>query len=154
MRLRVLRDGKWVATPFSGPLAAGPQTLHLERREADRQALDGAYAAVIEATDAVGTSTISLPFLLDAHAPAIKLYARPPRIWVSEAATVTVRVNGSLRRLEAPRPRVPGAQRHQAWSGRSSPSPATRPATRPSSAGRSARRRLAERAPGSRPAGQ
>ena len=29
----------------------------------------------------------------------IKLASRPPRLWVSEAATVTVRVNGALRRL-------------------------------------------------------
>ena len=39
--------------------------------------LDGSYAAVIDATDAVGTATVSLPFLLDAHPPVVKLAARP-----------------------------------------------------------------------------
>jgi hypothetical protein len=64
--------------------------------------IDGPYTAVVEAADTVGNSTISLPFVLDSHAPTIKLAARPPRIWVSEAAAVTARVNGSLRRLAAP----------------------------------------------------
>jgi hypothetical protein len=102
VRLRVLRDGKWVATPFTGPLPAGPQTLGWNGARRAGRTLDGPYSAVVEAADAVGTSTISLPFVLDSHAPTIKLAARPPRIWVSEAAAVTARVNGSLRRLVAP----------------------------------------------------
>jgi len=100
VRLRVLRDGKWVATPFAGPLAAGPQTISWNGAKRVGVARDGSYAAVIEATDTVGTTSISLPFLKDIHAPTIRLYARPPRLWLSEGATVTARVNGSLRRLE------------------------------------------------------
>ena len=61
------------------------------------------YTAVLEVTDAVGTSQVTLPFTLDRHAPSLKLLSRPLRLRVSEAATVTVRVNGSLRRLAAPR---------------------------------------------------
>ena len=38
---------------------------------------------------------------MDARAPVVRLLARPPRLWVSEPATLTVRVNGSLRRLVA-----------------------------------------------------
>jgi hypothetical protein len=104
VRLRVLRDGKWVATPFSGQLPAGPQSVRWDGTKRVGRALDGPYAAVIEATDAVGTSAISLPFLFDSRAPVMKLAARPPRIWLSEAAALTVRVNGSLRRLEATGP--------------------------------------------------
>jgi len=104
VRLRVLRDGKWVATPFSGQLPPGAQSLSWDGTKRIGRALDGPYAAVIEATDAVGTSAISLPFLFDAHAPVIKLAARPPRIWLSEAAAVTLRVNGALRRLLATGP--------------------------------------------------
>jgi hypothetical protein len=59
---------------------------------------------VLEVTDAVGTAVVSLPFLLDAHPPVIKLSLHPTRLWISEAATVTVRVNGALRRLEATGP--------------------------------------------------
>ncbi|MGZ8688527.1 MAG: hypothetical protein ACXWZP_08885, partial [Gaiellaceae bacterium] len=104
VRLRVLRDGKWVATPFSGPLPAGPQTVVWNGARRAGRTLDGSYSAVIEAADSFGTAAISLPFLLDARAPTIRLAARPPRIWLSEAAAVSLRVNGSLRRLELPGP--------------------------------------------------
>jgi len=56
---------------------------------------------VIDATDSIGTSRVSLPFQLDVRPPRLKLLTRPPRLWISEPATVTVRVNGSLRRLVA-----------------------------------------------------
>ena len=102
VRLRVLRDGKWVATPFSGPLAPGLQTIGWNGSKRVGVAADGSYAAVIEATDTVGTTSISLPFLKDTRAPTIRLSTRPPRIWLSEAATVTARINGALRRLETP----------------------------------------------------
>ena len=101
VRLRVLRDGKWVATPFFGPMPEGFQSVAWNGAKRVGRTLDGSYTAVIEATDLFGTAAVSLPFLLDAHPPAIKLAARPPRIWLSEAAAVTVRVNGSLRRLTA-----------------------------------------------------
>ena len=104
VRLRVLRDGKWVATPFTGPLDAGPQSIGWDGAKRVGVAPDGSYAAVIEATDTVGTTTISLPFLKDTHSPTIRLYARPPRVWLSEAATATARVNGTLRRLVASGP--------------------------------------------------
>jgi hypothetical protein len=101
VRLRVLREGKWVATPFTGPLGPGPQTLRWSGTRSSGTVRDGAYTAVLEATDVVGTSQASLPFQLDAQPPLLKLLARPLRLWVSEPATVTVRVNGSLRRLVA-----------------------------------------------------
>lgn len=100
VRLRVLRDGTWVATPFAGPLAAGFQSIGWDGAKRVGVAPDGSYAAVVEATDAVGTATVSLPFLKDTRAPTIRLFARPPRVWLSEAARVTARVNGTLRRLE------------------------------------------------------
>jgi len=104
VRFRVLRDGKWVATPFAGPLTAGLQTISWNGAKRVGVARDGPYTAVIEATDIVGTASISLPFLKDTRPPTIRLYARPPRLWLSEAATVTARVNGSLRRLETSGP--------------------------------------------------
>jgi hypothetical protein len=104
VRLRVLREGKWVATPYTGSLPAGPQSLGWNGAKRAGKTLDGAYTAVLDATDAVGTATVSLPFVLDAHPPVIKLASRPLRLWVSEAATVTAKVNGSLRRLRATGP--------------------------------------------------
>ena len=104
VRLRMLRDGKWVATPYTGALPAGPQSLAWNGARTSGKTPDGSYEAVLEATDAVGTAVVSLPFLLDAHPPVIKLASRPARLWVSEAATLSVRVNGSLRRLKVTGP--------------------------------------------------
>ncbi|RDI74073.1 N-acetylmuramoyl-L-alanine amidase [Gaiella occulta] len=102
VRVRVLREGKWVATPFSGPLAAGPQLISWDGSKRIGRARDGSYTAVVEATDAIGTTAIALPFVTDAHPPLLRLLAgRPARLWVSEAATVTVRVNGAARVLQA-----------------------------------------------------
>jgi hypothetical protein len=104
VRLRVLRQGKWVATPFSGQLEQGDQTLGWDGVKRVGRALDGSYTAVLEAADGVGTTQVSLPFLLDTRPPTVRLLARPPRLWVSEPAAVTVRVNGSLRRLATAAP--------------------------------------------------
>ena len=112
VRLRVLRDGKWVATPYTGTLAAGPQSLGWNGAKRVGRTLDGSYTAVIDATDAVGTATVSLPFQLDAHPPVVKLAARPVRLWVSEAATVTVRVNGSAPPPAGHGTRLSPAHRH------------------------------------------
>jgi hypothetical protein len=107
VRVRVLREGTWVATPFSGPLQAGAQTVTWDGTKRIGKPRDGAYSAVVDATDAVGVTTISLPFVTDAHAPILRLApSRPPRLWVSEPATLTVRVNGSARTIVA---RSPGS---------------------------------------------
>ncbi len=104
VRLRVLRDGKWVATLANSVFPAGKQTVVWDGTKRVGVAPDGEYTAVIDATDAVGTATVALPFLRDANAPRLRLATRPARLWVSEAATVTVRVNGSARRLTVAAP--------------------------------------------------
>ena len=103
VRVRILRDGKWVATPFSGTLPQGVQLVGWDGAKRVGRALDGSYTAVVEATDTVGTASIALPFLKDATPPRLRVLAgKTPRLWVSEPAVLTVRVNGALRRLEAP----------------------------------------------------
>ena len=104
VRLRVLRDGKWVATLANSDFPAGKQTIVWDGTKRVGVAPDGEYTAVIDATDGVGTATVTLPFLRDSNAPRLRLAARPARLWVSEAATVTMRVNGSARRLTATAP--------------------------------------------------
>ena len=51
VRVRILRDGKWVATPFSGTLAQGVQLVGWDGAKRVGRALDGSYTAVVEATD-------------------------------------------------------------------------------------------------------
>jgi hypothetical protein len=96
VRLRVLRDGKWVATPFQGPLELGEQRLEWNGAKRIGRLLDGSYEGVLEATDAVGTSSITLPFLSDTRAPKVRILpGLPLRVWVSEPAQLTLRVNGN-----------------------------------------------------------
>jgi hypothetical protein len=102
--VRVLRDGKWVATPFSGQLAAGGRTVSWDGAKRVGQLRDGSYTAVVEATDTVATSRIGLPFASDTAAPRLRLVSRTPaRLWLSEPADLTLRVNGALRRAPASR---------------------------------------------------
>ena len=45
-----------------------------------------------------GTATVELPLFVDGTTPRVRVVsAYPPRLWVSEAATVTMRVNNAQR---------------------------------------------------------
>jgi hypothetical protein len=92
VRVRVLREGKWVATPFKGPLAAGPRTVEWDGAKRVGKLVDGVYEAVIEAIDPIATSTVALPFSSDTRRPNIRIVQRSPlKIWVSEPATLSLR---------------------------------------------------------------
>jgi hypothetical protein len=66
------------------------------------KAQEGAYVASVEAVDAIGTARADVPFLLDATSPTIRVVsAEPPRLWVSEAATLTVWADGAHRTIRA-----------------------------------------------------
>ena len=102
LTVRILRDGKWVATPFTGQAGPGSQVVTWDGAKRIGKAQDGAYTAAVEVVDAVGTATVELPFQLDATVPVVRVVsAEPPRIWVSEAATLDVRVNGARRTMRA-----------------------------------------------------
>jgi flagellar hook assembly protein FlgD len=105
VKVKVLRDGRWVATPFDGPLEAGQHAVTWNGKKRVGAALDGAYTVAVEVTDAVGKSRVELPLLVDATSPRLRVVsATPPRIWVSEAATVTMRVNNARRVVAADAP--------------------------------------------------
>ena len=111
----ILRAGKWVASPFTGPLEPGTHVVKWDGTKRIGRALDGVYAVVVEALDLVGTARAEVPLVVDATAPRLRvLSAVPPRIWVSEAATVRMRVNNALRlvRVTGPGPvRIPRVKR-------------------------------------------
>jgi hypothetical protein len=97
VRLRILRDGKWVATPVvTTPLGPGPQTLAWNGSKRIGTAADGLYQAELSATDVVGTVTQVVTIALDRTGPRLKLLSRSPRvrIQVSEAAQVVVVADG------------------------------------------------------------
>ena len=96
VRLRVLRDGKWVATPFAGPLQPGPQKLEWDGTKRIGRLLDGGYEVVLDATDTIATSTVTTPLLADTRAPKLKILQRfPLRVLLSEPAELTLRAGGT-----------------------------------------------------------
>ena len=113
VRVRVLRGGTWVATLFSGDLAAGPHVVRWDGSKRAGRLLDGVYTAEVDATDTVTTSAAALPFTADTHAPVLRILPGAPlRISISEPALLKVRVNGSTRSVSALRAgvvRVPAA---------------------------------------------
>ena len=102
VRLRVLRHGKWVVTPLAAALPPGPQRVAWDGTKRIGRLLDGAYEAVLEATDTLATVRVSLPFVSDTRAPKVKIVKRNPlRIEVSEPARLTLRVGGRSHTYEA-----------------------------------------------------
>jgi hypothetical protein len=92
IRVRILKQGKWVATPFKGPLELGPHKIEWDGVKRIGRLLDGEYEAVVEATDAFATTTVTMPFSADTRAPKVKILQRSPlKLWLSEPATVTMR---------------------------------------------------------------
>ena len=90
--LRVLRDGKWVATPFAGTLQAGPRLVSWNGAKRLGRLRDGDYEAVLEATDEVGTARVVLPFSSDTTAPRLRIVQRfPLRVWASEGVRLAAR---------------------------------------------------------------
>ena len=105
LTVRILRDSRWVATPFSGSLEPGEHVVSWDGRKRLGKALEGAYVVSVEAVDAIGTSRVDLPFVLDVTAPTVRVVsAAPPRLWVSEAATLSVLANGARRTIHASGP--------------------------------------------------
>jgi hypothetical protein len=99
VRVRVLRDGKYVTTLTNAQLGPGIQRFAWDGSKRLGRLLDGGYEAVIEATDTIGVSTLRLPFLSDTRLPVVRvLRGKPLRVWLSEPSLLTLRVNGvSLR---------------------------------------------------------
>ncbi|MEO5575686.1 MAG: peptidoglycan recognition protein [Gaiellaceae bacterium] len=92
VRIRILKDGKWVATPFAGPLEQGVRKVDWDGVKRVGKLVDGIYEAIVEATDPIATSTVSIPFAADTRQPKLRIVQRSPlRIWVSEPARLTLR---------------------------------------------------------------
>jgi N-acetylmuramoyl-L-alanine amidase len=112
--LRVVRDGKWVATPFSGAKLAGTRVVRWDGSKRIGRLLDGSYTALLEVTDAVGTTRVTFPFSSDTSPPRPRLVSRtPPQLEVDEASSLRIVVNGAVRRIRTTGPatvRIPGVR--------------------------------------------
>jgi hypothetical protein len=113
VRVRILRDSRWVASPLFGSLVPGVQRLVWSGVRASGPIRDGAYSVVVEASDAVGTISFGVPFASDTVSPRVRILSvRPLRVEVSEPAVLTLLVDGVPVRREVKRAgivRIPSA---------------------------------------------
>jgi uncharacterized protein with LGFP repeats len=95
VRIRIEREGRWVATPLAGSFLAGLQRFTWDGTRAAGPLRDGAYEVVVEAASEVGVISFGLPFASDTVAPSVRvLPGRGVRIAVSEASMLTLVIDG------------------------------------------------------------
>jgi hypothetical protein len=95
VRIRVLRDGTWVATPLLASLEPGHQSFVWGGNRASGRIRDGVYELVVEATNEAGSGSFSVPFTVDSTAPIVRVVSlRPLQLSVSEPAVLKLRVDG------------------------------------------------------------
>jgi flagellar hook assembly protein FlgD len=118
VRIRILRDGRWVASPHVAPYPAGAHRFTWNGMRAAGRLRDGAYSAVVEASDAaLGSISAAVPFDSDTTAPRVRILpARGIQVGVSEPATLFLRIDGvrrerAVERAGVVRIRWPGAAR-------------------------------------------
>jgi hypothetical protein len=115
VRVRVEREGRWVASPLTTSLAPGLQHLVWNGVRAAGPIRDGEYRAVVEAVGGVGTSAYGVPFVSDTVAPRVRILpGKGLRVQVSEPALLTFVIDGSslrrqVRRSGVVRIKWPGA---------------------------------------------
>jgi hypothetical protein len=98
--VRVLKDGKWIATVFDGALTVGPQVIPWDGRKRIGRLLDGTYEAELS----ISGFAQRIPFRSDSTRPRLRvLRLRPARLWVSEPAEVFLTVDGNRRRVRRER---------------------------------------------------
>jgi hypothetical protein len=101
VKLRVLKEGRWIATIFEGQLEPGPQTFSWDGRKRLGRLLDGSYEAELS----ISGFAQRLPFRSDTTRPRLRLLRlRPARLWVSEPSEIFLTVDGNRRRVRRERP--------------------------------------------------
>jgi flagellar hook assembly protein FlgD len=100
VRVRIMNgDGTLATLHRLGTLASGPaEFVWGGRTRGGDRAADGVYRALVEATTALGTRTLSLPVALDTRAPVVRIISARIRdgrtrvwLWLSEAALLRAR---------------------------------------------------------------
>jgi hypothetical protein len=112
VRIRIERDGRWVASPLTASFPAGRQRFVWDGSRAVGPLRDGEYRVVVEATNELGVVSYDVPFVSDTVAPRVRvLPGRRLAVEVSEPSVLTFVIDGrSLRRdvRKAGVVRIPG----------------------------------------------
>ena len=114
VRVRIEREGRWVASPLVGGFGIGTQTFLWDGSRSAGSLRDGAYEAVVEATSATGVISYGVPFVSDTVAPRVRIVpGKGLRVQVSEPSLLTFVIDGHALRREV---KKAGTVRI-AWSG-------------------------------------
>ena len=101
VRVRIERDGRWVASPLAGGFGIGTQTFVWDGARSAGSLRDGVYDAVVEATSASGAISFGVPFVSDTVAPRVRILpGKGLRVQVSEPALLTFVIDGQALRRE------------------------------------------------------
>jgi hypothetical protein len=95
--IRVVREGRWVASPLTAPYTAGTHRFEWNGMRTVGRIKDGEYSLVLEASDAlVGAVSVTVPFVADSTAPRARfLPTRGIRLEVSEPGRLFLRIDGA-----------------------------------------------------------
>jgi hypothetical protein len=95
--IRVVREGRWVASPLTAFYTAGTHRFEWNGMRAVGRLKDGDYSLVLEAEDAiVGAVSATVPFSSDTTAPRVRfVQGRGIRLEVSEPGRLLLRIDGA-----------------------------------------------------------
>ncbi len=101
VRIRVVRDDRWVASPLAAGFLPGAQRFFWDGRRNTGTLRDGSYRAIVDVDDGVGAISYGVPFVSDTVAPRVRfLPGLRLRLAVSEPAVLTLRVDGQALKRE------------------------------------------------------
>jgi hypothetical protein len=104
VRIRIEREGHWVASPLLASYPAGTQRFIWDGMRAGGRVRDGEYTAVVEATGGVGPISYGVPFATDSTAPRVRILAGVAlRVEVSEPSMLTFVIDGQPLKREVKR---------------------------------------------------
>jgi hypothetical protein len=104
VRIRIEREGRWVANPFIGSLFPGTQSFVWDGMRSAGTLRDGSYEAIVEAQDEIGEISYGVPFASDTVPPRLRILPSARlRVEVSEPAVLTLRIDERALRYEAKR---------------------------------------------------
>ena len=104
VRIRVEREGRWVATPLLASYPTGTQRFVWDGMRGVGLVRDGEYTAVVEATAGPGAISFGVPFAVDSTAPRVRILAGAGlRVNVNEPSVLTLVIDGQALRREVKR---------------------------------------------------
>lgn len=104
VRVRMERNGRWVASPPAGAFLVGTHRLVWDGARATGLLRDGDLRAVVEATSAAGVIAYGVPFVSDTVVPRVRILPGPGlRVAVSEPSMLTFVIDGQALRREVKR---------------------------------------------------